>query len=55
MWPSGVRRLASEHMIDGSSPGVVKICFRISLKFLYILITFLNIKNSLKNLIKPLK
>ena len=46
MWPSGLRRLAGNQMIDSSSPGIAKMCFRISLKFLFILINFLNIKKS---------
>ena len=46
MWPSGLRHLAGNQMIDSSSPGFAKMCFRIFLKILYILITFLNSKKS---------
>ena len=46
MWPSVLRHLTRSQMIDGSRLGDAKMCFRISLKFLYILITFLNIKKS---------
>ena len=55
MWPSGLRRLAGNQMINSSSLGDGKMCFRISLEFLYILITFLNIKKSLNFLIKNVK
>ena len=46
MWLSGLRRLTRSQMVNGSRLGDTQMCFRISLKFLYILITFLNIKKS---------
>ena len=52
MWSSGLGRQAGNQMIDGSSSGDTKMCFRISLKFLYILITFLCIKKSQNFLIE---
>ena len=46
MWRSGLRRQASNQKMTSSNPAVTKLCFRFSLWFLYILITFLNIKKS---------
>ena len=44
IWQSDLRRQAGDQMMIGSSPAVTKMCFRISLQLLYILITVYPVK-----------